>query len=169
MIRSLLRSVTLLAVLHGALLMTGRPAIAGGLGLAVNPRYSLECSADTYALGDSVLFRWTNNTDSSLVASYQPPFDIHDMATGELVYAGELPTEYWLGPHQYVDLVWDQRDWFGNLVPPGDYRVSIWFTFNGNPPPPSDEVEDFFEILAPTPVDPARPARSWGRLRGSYR
>jgi hypothetical protein len=141
-------------------------ALLGGsiLSLAIADPYTLECTAEEYALGDSVLFRWTNNTDSSLVAGNTPPYLIFDVDTEENVYGGQLPLEYWLPPQSYVDLFWDQRDWEGNPVGPGEYRVEIGFTFNGNPPP-GDVVEDWFEIVDPTPVRPG----SWGRVRSLFR
>jgi len=140
--------------------------------LASSPRYTLECSADSYALGDSVFFTWTNNTDSTLVAQCQPPFEIYDAITGEMLYAGELPTEFWLPPHESAYLNWAQQDFFGNQVPPGAYLAYISFTFNGNPPPPWDHVEDWFRILLPASVPdsgPAISASSWGRLKQSCR
>jgi hypothetical protein len=131
---------------------------------------TLVCSADGYAPGDTVFFVWTNNTDSTAVATYHPPYEIYDARTGELIYFGPFPMEYHLPPHESADLSWDQLDWDGNPVPLGSYIVRISFVFNDSPP--GHVVEDRFEITLPATVpegEPAGPGRTWGAVKGEFR
>jgi hypothetical protein len=140
--------------------------------LAADLRVTLECSADFYALEDSVFFTWTNNTDSTLTAAYHPPYEIYDDVTSGLIYSGELPWEFSLLPHESVELSWNQLGWRQEQVPPGPYLVWISFWFNEGPPPPWGHVEDRFVILSPASVPdvpPAVSATSWGRLKLRYR
>ncbi len=130
----------------------------------------LECSADNYALGDSVFFVWTNDTDSTLSAGNRPPYEIYDATNGALIYWGPLPMEYALAPHHSVELSWDQRDGFGLPVPAGSYTVVIGYVFNDAPP--GFSVEDRFSILVPASVPDANPpvvVTTWGKLRRHYR
>lgn len=146
--------------------------VSFGVVLAGDLRVTLECSADFYALGDSIFFTWTNNTDSTLTASYHPPHEIYDDISGELIYSGELPWEFSLPPGESVLLGWDQIDWLGDQVPPGPYRVRISFWFNDGPPPPWGHVEDRFVVLGPASIPDAAPTASttsWGRLKQRHR
>lgn len=129
----------------------------------------LECSSDTYALGDSVRFVWRNDTDSTTTAGYRPPYDIYTL-DNELVYFGIYPAEYPLGPHAAVDLAWDQLDWMGTPVPPGVYSVRIYYVFNDAPP--GYVVADDFLIQAPASApedDPQTETASWGAVKASFR
>ena len=134
---------------------------------------TLECSADFYTVGDSVFFTWTNGTDSTLVAAYHPPYEIYDETTGQLIYAGELPMEFYLGPNEVALLDWDQLDHFDEQVPPGVYRVHITFViYEHIPPPPWFGVEDCFRILGASSVEDDNAAvseTSWGRIKQRHR
>jgi len=140
--------------------------------LADEYNVTLVCSADLYALGDSVFFVWCNDTDSTVVATYHPPYEIYEELSGELVYSGELPWEFHLPPNESAYLSWDQRDFWGEQVPPGAYRVHISFIFNDNPPPPWYSVDDWFGVLDTASVpgdDPTVSEISWGRLKLAHR
>ena len=141
----------------------------GGQALGTDFHVTLECSADAYALGDSVRFTWRNDTDSTVVAGNHPPYDIYT-DTGELIFWGPLPWEYHLGPHSLVELSWDQLDGFGAPVPPGSYVVRISYVFNDTPP--GYGVADDFVIQAPASApedDPRLDADSWGKVKSAYR
>lgn len=131
---------------------------------------TFECSADFYAQGDTVFFTWTNNTDTTIVASNHPPYEIYDAETNAMICVTSLPMEFHLGPHQWVRLEWDQLDCLWNPVPPGPYIARISFVMGV--PPPFFEVEDSFVILDPASVPEEGPRSergSWGRVRSLFR
>ena len=130
---------------------------------------SLECSADFYASGESVLSTWTNDTDSTAVAGNHPPYDIYRADDGERVCQAGLPWEFLLDPHGSALLSWDQRDCYGDLVPPGAYLIRIYYAFNDVPP--VFMVEDSFRILSPASTSEDAPRvrkSSWGKVRMTF-
>lgn len=139
------------------------------LGIVLLPRAAsadyhvyLECSSETYALGDSVWFVWRNDTDSTITAGSHEPYEIYTLEN-EFVYGGPYPMEYDLGPHSEVDLVWDQRDIFGHPVPSGYYEVRVDYVFNDTPPVYT--VADTFRILPQSAV----PVTDWGAVKAIFR
>jgi hypothetical protein len=140
--------------------------LVGGASVGLAQEVTLAVEEPTYAVGDTVVFVWTNDTDSTLVAVNLPPYEIYDFDSGELVAGPLLPTEYHLPPHTAARLTWDQQG--GNLgeglqqVPEGHYSVEIYYYivhenvghFAGH------LVEDFW-IMDVSPVQPV----SWGAIK----
>jgi hypothetical protein len=130
---------------------------------------SLECSSETYAPGGSVRFVWRNDTGSTVVAAHHPPYEICTLGNA-LLYWGPIPWEYHLVPHTAVELVWDQRDGYGDPVPPGAYQVRIYYVFNDAPP--GHVVSDDFLIQTVSSVpedDPGIDAADWGAVKAAFR
>ena len=146
-----------------ACLLTG---LVGGASAGLAQDVSLAVEQPAYAVGDTVVFIWTNDTDSTLVTLNRPPYDIYNFDSGELVGGVVFPTEYHLPPHTAARLTWDQGecDWVEGWqqVPEGRYLVEIYYyTVHENVGHLAGYLNDDFWIRNVSPVQPV----SWGAIK----
>jgi hypothetical protein len=158
----------------GFLLYVLSACLEAAVGLAADLPVRVECSLDLYSYGELVVFTWTNDSDSTVVAGNNPPYNIYDATTGELVCQVTLPLEYPLAPHSSVVLNWDQSSCSQPQVPPGRYLVRVYYAINDHPP--VYMVEDGFMIDSPCAVPDrgtdgrlATRLATWGQIKSTYR
>jgi hypothetical protein len=149
--------------IHVACMLAG---LFGGVNVSLAQEVSLAVEAPTYTVGDTIVFIWTNNSDSTLVALNRPVYEIYDLDSGEPVIRPYLPSEYELPPHTTARLAWDQQG--GDLaegfqqVPEGHYSVEIYYYIvHENVGHLAGHLIDDFTIRNVSPVE----AVSWGAIK----
>lgn len=149
---------------HDVFFRTSRATVAAaGIGFAFAGRPG--------GLGQQKLdYGWSIAVDDQgNESANRPPYVILDDITEVMIEVPGIPWELVMGPHESDVFVWDQRDIFGEVVPPSRYRVEIGFVFE--PGGTGHVVSDVFVTLALDPAgvpgDPPpvreRPV-TWGRV-----
>jgi hypothetical protein len=126
---------------------------------------TLQCSAERYALRDSVIMVLTNETDSVLVVGFRPGFLLRVSDTGDTIAPHmSLPVEWTLDPHRSQRMGWDQLDSSDQWAAPGTYRAILCYSIMPDYLAGACVGADF-EIYDPLPTQ----ATSWGRLKWESR
>jgi hypothetical protein len=154
--RSLHRRRALIAV---AVVLLGSVA-----ALPFRQEVTLQTSAGCYAVGDSVRFTLSNGLDSTIYFTHLPVWSIWDDAADTLVFPLFV---FWvitgLGPDSSATYAWDQRDYGGNQVAAGTYRVEV--DYNLGQPGTGATVADTFLIGGQSPTQ----LTSWGAIKSMWR
>lgn len=136
-------------------------ALSAAIALDNPEDVTLEISQEIYEPGDSVFFTMTNHSKAHLMMGNRPPWHIHELGTGELVWPfGGCPSELYLYSGESLHWNWDQTQ-FGDPVAEGLYYIQIGFQYGISGPGPWDVVRDTFEITNQNPLKPA----SWGEIK----
>jgi hypothetical protein len=124
---------------------------------------SLATSAVCYAIGDTVAFTLTNNSDSVFGVPYCPPWSIGDAAAESLIYPSKVfQVLYYLGPHRSETYYWNQKDYHANQVTAGTYAVMVIGTLGELGPVVS--AADTFDIGCAATV-----SHTWGRIKTNWK
>jgi hypothetical protein len=155
---------------HRARLFAAILAVAlvlAGLGAAfAQGTVTLEASSDCYAVGDTVRFTLTNNTDSTIYMPYSPVWSVWDASADTLVYPYLV---FWvtvpLGPDSSETYLWPQFDYHLNQVSQGPYWVEVTYSPQLVPWNPNSTVIDSFYVGGASATEPG----TWGSIKSMYK
>ena len=127
---------------------------------------TLEASSDCYAVGDTVRFTLTNNTDSTIQMPHSPVWSVWDASGDTLVYPALV---FWvtvpLGPDSSETYQWPQIDYHLNQVSQGPYWVEVTYSPQLVHWNPNFTVTDSFYVGGASATEQS----TWGSIKSLYR
>ena len=129
---------------------------------------TLSTSRPCYAPGETVAFVLANSLESTIFMPHSPVWDVFETATGSQVApAFVYDTIVALDGHGSATDTWNQRDYDGNAVNAGEYRVEVRYSASWRPWVLTTIVATF-EISGSCPTT-AVDRMQWGRFKGLFR